>query len=227
MGGFLLVLREKFMTRLFRSTGKEGDDGDGRGKGRAVKDLFKSVSDSIAEICIHQRQFPPDLTDRDLARSWNAQIRESRNKIRLALDAPNDIFGDSRGGSSPHAGIQQDFEFRDKSRVWYDHELFGWVGVKTLEQRFRFNGDLRSGRKMFGNVGIVQGKDPRPLFGNTEKPKFMEGRFASGIKSHPCGLVIGSSQFQFGFTGCLVILQAFLDNPSFRRHAEKQVLPFA
>ena len=81
------------MTRLFRSTGKEGDDGDDRGKSRAVKDLFKSVSDSIAEICIHQRQFPPDLADRDLARSWNAQICEGGNKSGLALDAPNDILG--------------------------------------------------------------------------------------------------------------------------------------
>jgi hypothetical protein len=221
MGSFLLVLREKFMTRLFRSTGKEGDHGDGRGKGRAVKDLLKSVSDSIAEICIHQRQFPPDLADSHLARSWNAQIRESGNEIRLTLDAPNDILGDNRRRSSTHARIKQDFEFGDKGRVWYHHELFGGVGVETLEQRFRFNRDLGSRRKMFGNVGIVQGKDPRPLFGNTKKPKFVERRFASGIKSHPCGLVIGSSQFQLGFTRCLVIPQAFLDNSSFGRHAEK------
>jgi len=162
-----------------------------------------------------------------LARAWNTEIRESRNESGLALDAPNDILGNNGGRTSTHARIKQDFEFRDESRVWYDHELFGGVGVKTLEQRFRFNRDLGSGRKMFGNVGIVQRKDPRPLFRNTKKPKFVEGRFARGIKSHPCGLVIGSSQFQLGFPRCLVILQAFLDNSSFGRHAEKQVLPFA
>jgi hypothetical protein len=193
MGSFLLVLRKKFMTRLFRSAGKEGDDGDGRGKGRAVKDLLKSVSDSVSKICIHQRQFPPDLTDSHLARSWNTEICEGGNESSLTLDAPNDIFGDNRGRTSPHARIKQDFEFGDKGRVWYDHELFGGVGVKTLEQRFRFNRDLGSGRKVFGNVGIIQRKYPRPLFGDTKKPKFVEGRFPGGIKSHPCGLVIGSS----------------------------------
>jgi hypothetical protein len=59
------------------------------------------------------------------------------------------------------------------------------------------------------------------LIPKDKKPKFVKGRFASGIKSHPCGLVIGSSQFQLGFPRCLVILQAFLDNSSFGRHAEK------
>jgi hypothetical protein len=162
-----------------------------------------------------------------LARSWNTEICEGGNESSLTLDAPNDIFGDNRGRTSPHARIKQDFEFGDKGRVWYDHELFGGVGVKTLEQRFRFNRDLGSGRKVFGNVGIIQRKYPRPLFGDTKKPKFVEGRFPGGIKSHPCGLVVGSSQFQLGFPRCLVILQAFLDNSAFGRHAEKQVLPFA
>jgi hypothetical protein len=162
-----------------------------------------------------------------LTGSGNAQIREGGNESGLTFNAANDIFGNHRWGSSTHTRIKEDFEFGNESRVWYDHELFGRVGVETLEQGFRFNGDLGSGRKVFRNVCIVQGKDPRPLFGNTEKPVFVERRFAVTIQGHPCGLVVRRRKFQFGFTRCLVILETFLDNSAFWRHAEKQVLPFA
>ena len=95
MGSLLLVLREKFVARLFGTAGKEGDDGDSGGKGRAVKDLFKAVPNGVSEICIHQRQFPPDLADRHVAGSWDTQFCEGGNESRLTFDAPNNILGDN------------------------------------------------------------------------------------------------------------------------------------